>query len=73
MAVIIYILKILTCTPALSFHATYRNVLTLTSLLQEPHIMATESDENMDYHIYIKSECLVTVNFVADASADLIY
>ena len=35
--------------------------------------MATESDENMDYHMYIKFECLVTVNFVADAFADLIY
>ena len=34
--------------------------------------MATESDENVEYHIYIESECLVTVNSVADILADRI-
>ena len=40
--------------------------------VQQPHIVATESDENVEYHIYIESECLVTVNCVADVLADLI-
>ena len=40
--------------------------------VQQPHIVATESDENVEYHIYIESECLVTVNSVADVLADLV-
>ena len=40
--------------------------------VQQPHIVATKSDENVEYHIYIESECLVTVNSVADVVADLI-
>ena len=40
--------------------------------VQQPHIVATESDENVEYHIYIESECLVTVNSVADVLTDLI-
>ena len=39
--------------------------------VQQPHIVATESDENVEYHICIESECLVTVNSVADVLADL--
>ena len=42
------------------------------SNVQQPHIVATESDENVEYHIYIESECLITVNSVADILADLI-
>ena len=38
--------------------------------VQQPHTVATESDENVEYHIYIESECLVTVNSVADVLAD---
>ncbi len=34
--------------------------------------MATESDENVEHHIYIESECLITVNYVEDVLADLI-
>jgi len=40
--------------------------------IQHPHIVATESDENVEYHISIESECLVTVNSVAGVLADLI-
>ena len=40
--------------------------------IQQPHIVATESDENVEYHIYIESGCLVTVNSVADVLADLV-
>ena len=42
------------------------------SNVQQPHIVATESDENVEYHIYIESQCLITVNSVADILADLI-
>ena len=40
--------------------------------VQQPHIVATESDENVEYHIYIESECLLTVNSVANVLADLV-
>ena len=40
--------------------------------IQHPHIVATESDENVEYDIFIESECLVTVNSVADVLANLI-
>ena len=47
------------------------NKFITASNVQQPHIVATESDENVEYHIYIESECLVTVNSVADILADL--
>ena len=46
--------------------------LVASNNVQQPHIVATESDENVEYHIYIESECLVTVNSVADVLADLV-
>jgi len=44
------------------------------NIIQHPHIVATESDENVEYHIYIESGGLVTLNSVADVLrlADLI-
>lgn len=40
--------------------------------MQEPHIVAAEADEKMDYYIYIKSEHLLCADSLADALADLI-
>ena len=39
---------------------------------QGPYIVATKSDETMQYHIYIESDCLLSAHILADALADLI-
>ena len=39
---------------------------------QEPYIVAIETDETVQYHIYIESECLLSTHTLGDALADLI-
>lgn len=34
--------------------------------------MAAKTDENVKYHIYIESQCLISVNSLGDALADLV-
>ena len=31
---------------------------------QEPYIVAAETDDHVEYHIYIESECLLSVHFI---------
>lgn len=40
--------------------------------MQEPHVVAAETDEKMEYYIYIESECLMRIDSLEDALADLI-
>ena len=39
---------------------------------QEPYSVATESDETLQYHIYIESACLLSVHTLGDALANLL-
>ena len=39
---------------------------------QEPYTVAIETDETVQYHLYIESDCLLTAHTLGDALANLI-
>jgi len=45
------------------------DALIMTEGRQEPYIAATETDENVQYHIHIESQCLISDNSLGDRDA----